>query len=159
SMLRAVLLEPYDGLAPLALADWCEENGRQDEADFIRRPVPVAPPKPTTEYFYQLRKCIDDLVRFRYPFHWHMLRMPQRGPDKTIAALIRAGGWPRDRYSVDPGGVDVEQGFVVSLRVQRFTDLRRHAAAWFSTNPIRHVYIENHGRLAHTRCWWYNPRH
>jgi hypothetical protein len=129
----------YADLAPLALADWCEENGRAEEAEFIRRPVPVEPKTDREEFHRQFGKYLDDLARIRCPFAWSR-PVPQRHPGRTIAWVIETGDL-LDPQSMSPGTVDVEQGFVVSLRVQRFTELRKHAADWFSTNPIRYVYI------------------
>jgi uncharacterized protein (TIGR02996 family) len=84
ALTRAILADPADDTPRLVYADWLEENGRPEEAEFIRsecRLETIAPDEP--EY--------SDLLDRREELRlWLMAHVP--GPETRLSAGLRVAG-------------------------------------------------------------------
>ena len=56
ALLRAVCENPDDDLPRLVFADWCEENGEPERADFIRTQIELRRPNLTEPQQARLRR-------------------------------------------------------------------------------------------------------
>jgi uncharacterized protein (TIGR02996 family) len=66
ALLAAILANPYDDTVRLAFADWCDENGEADRAEFIRMQIQFANSlEPGSE--------ADTLARFVPAYDWYIL--------------------------------------------------------------------------------------
>ena len=77
ALLQAILVDPSDDLPRLAYADWCEEQGRTDCANFIRAQLALfhGPRGYKTE-----EECPRSLLSAR--------------PPATIVPLVMHTSWP-----------------------------------------------------------------
>lgn len=120
ALLRRILEDPADDAARLVFADWCEENGESERAEFIRVQI-TAPSKRKAD------KIIDDNLPLS--LQWFDLPSP-------IARIVRLT--PFDNDSVEyPYGI-ARRGFLDELRCPLNTC---HANChFFAAHPITRVH-------------------
>lgn len=122
ALLRAVLLAPHDDQPRLIYADWCEENGQDERAEFVRRNV-------------QLSADIAAHVLDRNVFT--SLRNYERN---GVSCFVVDGQsyWP---HKIDcTTYTKFERGFVREIHVTHDYFIE-HAAAIFAAHPVERVVL------------------
>jgi RNA polymerase sigma factor (sigma-70 family) len=89
AFLQAIHQDPEDNTHRLVLADWLDENGQSERAEFIRTQVELARLSPDDPRHPELAACEQQLLA-RYEAAWGELYRP-RGSSRVAAALRRAG--------------------------------------------------------------------
>lgn len=168
---RAVLARPDDDLPRLIFADWLDERGESERAEFIRVQVELARLKPTVpEDFTATDEAMAAQERcWRLEFQqWHDLA--QIADDGWFAPLDYTwGDGKRSSPALDlaDGHNDVHflvrRGFVdeITCRTEWFL---AHAAEIFRAQPVTRVVLSNlePDRTYHNdtgaECWaWWKP--
>jgi uncharacterized protein (TIGR02996 family) len=117
ALLQAVLQNPDDDLIRLVYADWLQENGDEDRAEFIRFQIRLAAADPADEpNRWYLKARVKELLRLHLA-EWEGAIRDQIGPYYEL------------RF---------ERGFLgrVSVTAAEFI---RHGEEWFTQHPIRTV--------------------
>jgi uncharacterized protein (TIGR02996 family) len=83
ALMQAILEDPEDDLARLVYADWLEENGEQERAEFIRAQVELA-------RFIGDGSDADALARFLHPLTLAMVEWDRLEPVLAERARLRA---------------------------------------------------------------------
>src|SRR3712207_3150772 len=121
ALLRAILDSPEDDAPRLVYADWLEEQGDPERAEFIRLQVALAALQPADPGAAELRRRCNELLA---------------GPG-------RRGRWaPRLPRGV--GHPEFRRGFVEEVRC-RAEDFLRHADRLFALLPLRHLNVGETG--------------
>ncbi len=110
AFLRAILEAPADDAPRLIYADWLEENGEREEAEFIRFQCASAEPK--VKSWQQRRRHFEAIVDAFVPAVIHDIR------------ATKSATWRR--------------GFIASVALPA-SAFFRHAAALFAAHPITEV--------------------
>lgn len=156
ALLRAILLCPADDAARLVLADWLDEHGEHERAEFIRVQCELArkrdsepPPAPTRE----LAEFVRDLVRLENRER-ELLTDARRGEwsgipcpvcDGTTVAEHTADGWSSLEQcdhctGTDFAPVEFRRGFPERVRCRMGDVLRwSNSEAWTLTPWARGV--------------------
>jgi uncharacterized protein (TIGR02996 family) len=137
ALLRAICENPDDDAPRLIYADWLDEHGRTEDAEFIRVQIELARQKVTAQYrehddgFFRYPANIERLI-VRQTQLWSKSKAPPDLPNelKSFATLTGLGV----EYFF------VRRGFVeqISLFTKRFL---RIAKRLFSTQPITQVIL------------------
>ena len=144
TFLQAIREAPTDDAPRLIYADWLEEHGQADRAEFIRvqcRLSRITRLPETDPQLFTLVSRAEDLLRS----HWQDWVDPLReivGPWRDRCG----GGWMRTEYH--PEGLrEFRRGFVesLSLDAERFL---RHARQIQKLTPLREVRLWGAGRYA-----------
>jgi uncharacterized protein (TIGR02996 family) len=134
ALFRAICAQPWDDTPRLAYADWLDENGRPERAEFIRVQIELA------------RLPEDDrddsaLARRSRELEAELYRLA-----KSKKRPNRATPWKQDVPHMNlknvGGAVDPERGFwddVIFLGIKSF---RAHAEAVFAGAPISRIKVE-----------------
>jgi uncharacterized protein (TIGR02996 family) len=140
-LLRAVLADPADDTARLVLADWLEEAGDGERAEFIRVQVELAQlghvrgREDDATWQAVCRLCGQARDHYWFPREF-------AGAPRFKGRAIDGGGLSLE-YEAD-GGVNpelvVRRGFVSEARCT-LSDFERHAAALFAAQPIERVVL------------------
>jgi uncharacterized protein (TIGR02996 family) len=152
ALLRAILCEPTDDTVRLVYADWLDENGEPERAEFVRVQVELAKldcSEPDCERYADQKGCgCDECSRWRK--NWSV-KARQR---ELWAAL--SGTWERHQrldplaaiglfgenfHGVTPVGV-VSRGFVSSLTCDQSLFLA-HARDIFAAHPVLTVTLSD----------------
>lgn len=169
-LLRTILDDPDEDAPRLVYADWCDENGEPELAEFIRVQVELAGLERVLE-----EKSAADLTRFPLENRLSALRRRERGllAGHGFAWLAVAfggrscevvvPGTPKEQGEVrlgwkgdnlPPFEVEFCRGFVgaITLPTQAFLD---HAAALFAAQPVTRVTLEDRQLLVDrgSYCW------
>jgi uncharacterized protein (TIGR02996 family) len=120
SLLQAIIDNPDDNRLRLVYADWLEEHGEQERAEFIRVQCELArtPPDSLRQAALEVRE--KELLKQ----HW-----------QEWAGLLQGWAWVSD----------FKRGFVEAVTV-RPEDFLSHADEWFRLAPIRSIRFQT-GRL------------
>jgi uncharacterized protein (TIGR02996 family) len=117
AFLQAIAAAPEDDLPRLVFADWLDENGRPERADFIRVEVDIARTQPGSPDRSKLFERQD--------------------------ALLKAHR--KEWFALFDGKVEEyksERGFVIAIRTGPEQFLT-HADQWFGTQPITEMRLSN----------------
>ena len=131
ALLRAICDHPDDDTPRLVFADWLQEHGEEDRAEFIRVSIEVAQLSTDDDR-------LDDRIRRecelqeRFGKLW-LAELPV--PDPELVDWVRYGGWL--------GGEQFERGFAARLRVKTTGTLVKHADALFAATPVRRLMIHH----------------
>jgi uncharacterized protein (TIGR02996 family) len=132
ALLRAICEHPFDDTPRLAYADWLEENGRPERAEFIRVQIELARLPERERWDSALRKRSKELEA-------ELDRLSRSG-----ARLNQASPWWHDLPH--PEGVcwciHTERGFGHDVIFSDIGAVRAHAEAVFAASPISNVEVE-----------------
>ena len=168
ALVRAVCQAPEDDTVRLAFADWLEENGEEERAEFVRAMIAhpdlrrycLSPVKVNQHSSRRCRKCdvccAMDALRANFD-EWT--------PDISCTVEIYGHAWSRGYYRGDAPVFRFVRGFVESVTCSQ-ADFLAHVAPLFASHPIERVTlsdrepsrsrIEEDGNLVW--CWW-KPNH
>jgi uncharacterized protein (TIGR02996 family) len=137
ALLRAIIEEPDEDAHRLVYADWLDEHGQPDRAEFIRLHCRL-------ERFY-------DGDPFTAGFAAEHLKPEQRrawlGPLATLGIYDGADGSPVFQYRMR-GALLFRRGFVEAVQLFRTEGLRQfleRAGAVFDRTPLRHLRLHAGG--------------
>ena len=155
SLLRAVVAAPADDLPRLVAADWLEEHGQPERAEFIRIQVELAQLEVAGRGGWEEARALQRRERtFLSPMSltralWSLESCPQlvrvEFRDRPTAPLEAMQVSGSDRLTFRRGFVEV-----VSCTPEEWL---QHAAAVRERQPIRAVYLTDHDRFA-TPQWF-----
>lgn len=159
SLLRAVLEDPTDDGVRLVYADWLEENGEPERAEFIRLQLRVAAPwSSTSGECWQCHCARTEGQRTNGPCRcepaWRELR---RRLGLLVVNRGLEGGWPMPVPSVCNRYM-LSRGFAGEIFCT-WDVFDEHAAELFSAHPVVSVRLtdrepyESPGRTK--RRWWW----
>src|SRR5262245_14167815 len=139
ALLRAICENPDDDTPRLVFADWLQEHGEEDRAEFIRLQCEAARlPTKDGRRAGLVRKAAA--IQKRLGKQW-LSELPV--PDKEHIGWPEAPGW------LD--GETFDRGFPSHLFVQTAGTLAKHADKLFSATPVRRLliwYIKRANKLA-----------
>jgi uncharacterized protein (TIGR02996 family) len=118
--LRAICENPDDDAPRLVYADWLDEHGDAERAEFIRLQIKLVARTASEEELIQDRQRCDELLR-KHGWEW-------RG-SQQLPLEVRVGEFHR--------------GFVESIEFERPRSFFRFAPALHKSNPIAQVTISN----------------
>jgi uncharacterized protein (TIGR02996 family) len=117
AFLQAIIANPDDDAPRLIYADWLDEHGQSERAEFIRAQIELArPPAPRT-------------------------RTRRRELERRVKALWKRHGadWARERGGGSDRLPDWERGFCAQYGTADFTTLAAELPRRLAEAPIRHV--------------------
>lgn len=176
--MRAICAEPGDDMSRLVFADFLEENGQAERAEWIR--VQIALTQPIECKGWGCRKCTSPAVKvpsFReedcgcrfnekrnaLERREQELRQPNAFEWFAIPGLFACSVWdhsPTVRWhdgdeSNDVMGGDTSRGFISSITLP-CADFMRHAGAIFQSQPIGRVVLSDKRPVRWNRWFaWY----
>jgi uncharacterized protein (TIGR02996 family) len=158
-MLDDILAEPREDTPRLLLADYLEDAGQAERAEFIRLQIDLAC-MPVVTYFSTVETCLhDDPKVFCYQC---------QGPRERVAGLLRANsvawtppevvaavdwtGWPGGHFKDAPWRF--RRGFVewVNVTARCF---HRHAKALFGAAPVLGVSLHDKAPGLRGEYWYW----
>jgi uncharacterized protein (TIGR02996 family) len=131
ALLRAILDQPKEDTPRLAYADWCDENGQPERAEFIRVQVTIArwgttPPADAEEWVRRERELIYGKVD-SYRYNWNV----------WISLRTFSLNYPSQETIGSPS-VAFSRGFVSHVSCS-WPDWRAHADAILAAHPVERV--------------------
>lgn len=153
-LLAAILANPADDTARLVYADWLEENGQRERAEFIRVQIELAKigcsscvPSENGAVTDMACECQEraEVLRRREESLWRFPCYDRRSLHSKFLAEFE--GWKfiiKDRTFDDNGPFGlVSRGFVSALTCS-WPDWSRHAAAILERQPVERVTLTTH---------------
>jgi uncharacterized protein (TIGR02996 family) len=130
-LLRAILDQPKEDTPRLVYADWCDENGQPERAEFIRVQVTIArwgttPPADAEEWVRRERELIYGKVD-SYRYNWHV----------WISLRTFSLNYPSQETIGSPS-VTFSRGFVSHVSCS-WPDWRTHADTILAAQPVERV--------------------
>jgi uncharacterized protein (TIGR02996 family) len=129
ALLKAICENPDDDTPRLVFADWLQEHGEEERAEFIRVQCEVARLRADDGRRDELVRRAGALQK-RFGKRW-LGELPV--PDKEHIHWVEAPDW------LD--GETFDRGFPALLRVQNTGILVKHANVLFSATPVRRLMI------------------
>lgn len=129
ALLRAICDNPDDDTPRLVFADWLQENGEEDRAEFIRVQCEVARIATDDDRLDGLIRRECELQK-QFGKRW-LSELPV--PDKEHINWVEAPDW------LD--GETFDRGFACLLRVKTTGTLAKYANVLFSATPVRRLMI------------------
>ncbi len=135
ALIRTILLAPGDDAPRLTYADWCDDNGQVERAEFIRVQIELARlPNPAAfgiecEHGHDFCPICDG--------RWIALNRREQ----ELHGQTTAGEWsgmPEEICNIPPITWNFMRGFVESIKLPTNSFLR-HAAAIFAAQPVTSV--------------------
>jgi uncharacterized protein (TIGR02996 family) len=157
ALLRAILVDPADDAPRLVLADWLDENGEPERAEFIRLDIAARrnPRSAASANVAARWKCSIYAIRhireltcsawpadLRQTFQWD--RMTRSGPaygNIRIVGHFQLASGKEARFVLDRGGFVAE----ISLPVAAFL---AHAEALFRVHPATTIHLKGRAPFA-----------
>jgi uncharacterized protein (TIGR02996 family) len=135
-LLRAILDQPKEDTPRLVYADWCDENGQPERAEFIRVQVTIArwgttPPADAEEWVRRERELIYGKVD-SYRYNWHV----------WISLRTFSLNYPSQETIGSPS-VAFSRGFVSHVSCS-WPDWRAHADAILAAQPVERVRLTDY---------------
>jgi uncharacterized protein (TIGR02996 family) len=131
ALLRAICDNPDEDTPRLVFADWLQENGDEERAEFIRLQCEAARLAADDGRLEELIRRAGGLQR-QFGKRW-LNELPV--PDKAQIGWKEAPGW------LD--GETFDRGFACQLFVQTAGLLAKHANVLFAASPVRRLLIWN----------------
>jgi uncharacterized protein (TIGR02996 family) len=134
ALLRAICEQPWEDTPRLVYADWLEENGRPERAEFIRLQIELAAMPRNKRFDTPQQERANELE-----LKW----------DPHESVRTRAAKRPKESWSADlPTGAGVEwshcyeRGFRCMVTFSSMKTVRAHADAVFAAAPIDTVIVK-----------------
>jgi uncharacterized protein (TIGR02996 family) len=144
-LLAAILADPADDLPRLVMADWLEESGRAERAEFVRCQVLSYGAPKRRNLAYREWERLDRRARALLLRHWPDW-VPRLSPDNTFEVILS----PKWTYSGTPA-VEFIRGFVESVQCP-LDAWREHGPAIVRAHPVTRV------ELTDKSPWTGSPR-
>ena len=132
ALLRAVCENPDDDTPRLVFADWLQENGEDDRAEFIRVQCEAARLAADDGRLAGLVRRAGELQQL-FGDRW-LAELPVPDPEH-IDWVKYPGGWL--------GGETFDRGFACRLWVKTAGTLSAHADELFSATPVRRLMVHH----------------
>ena len=157
ALIRSVLATPADDAPRLVYADWLEEQGRPEDAEFVRVQIELA------RMGFDGAFHVDSQGRLqRMPAHIERLQERQlelwSGGAGRPDVPESMGNWPMFIHPMQSQGLRIRRGFVE--RMASFTDIYLEVAGGlFTRQPVNHVRLVDltpfHDRRKGVYVWEY----
>lgn len=128
ALLKAVCDNPDDDTPRLVFADWLQENGEEERAEFIRAQVELAAGRADGERLAELVRRVGEL-REQFGRRW-LGELP----------AVRLADW---QYPGWLGREPFDRGFASHLRVKTAGALVAGAGALFAATPVRRLMVHH----------------
>jgi uncharacterized protein (TIGR02996 family) len=154
ALVRAICEQPDEDTPRLVYADWCDENGQPERAEFIRLQCRIASGIDGTKAMIRLREQERKALRNRWD-DW----CPQAKPNRPytfrqdLSYLVRVLHGDGDHM-----GVSFARGFVDRIE-SGCADFLDHAEAIFRAHPVTAVRLSDRKPLVYDggRAVWNSP--
>jgi uncharacterized protein (TIGR02996 family) len=163
ALLRGILECPEDDTARLVYADWLDEQGERERAEFVRVQIELAKTWACSPSSSRYCPCSHCVLRRRERELWNGTGRQRIWGHYTVPGLNAHLAIDTPPSGFVPPLVAIARGFVESLTCTA-TDFLAHAAAVFAAHPVTAVRLSDREPLRFERpgdgehFFWYDDR-